>query len=419
MMRAHQPSDVRGYLKSHHSLAGNALRGGVTRITLCIHPIIHIGSFPKENGVSMNKIVRLLLAALLSACGVTVAAARPATAALASGYVLTSSAATLPAELSALATGKRVQYLSTSITGSTVTSTGLILTPKTGKKNKVVAWAHGTTGIAYQCAPSTNQGVFWEEARIAVAELLSRGYTVAATDYPGLGSGGQHPYLIGASEARAIIDSVKAARNLDAALSTSYVIDGHSQGGQGALFASQMAPSYDGNLVLKGTASIAPLSNADAIAPYIPGTPAQGYLVMALYGLNAVDPSVQPMTILATPAKLKVSVLSTGCLNEILAAYQNFTPSQLVVNGVVPNYVLAKLAQYDNPAQTAPTAPILVVQGTNDDAVPYDITADLLIPQLEAYDQPVQFEPIQGATHDSAVIQSADLVADWITARFA
>ncbi|BCY08021.1 alpha/beta fold hydrolase [Actinoplanes sp. L3-i22] len=366
----------------------------------------------------MNKIVRLLLVALLSAFGVTVAVAGPATAALAPGYVLTSSTATLPAELSTLATGKRIQYLSTSITGSTITSTGLVLTPKTGKKNKVVAWAHGTTGLAYQCAPSTNQGVFWAEARTAVAELLSRGWTVAATDYPGLGSAGQHPYLIGASEGRAIIDSVKAARNLDSALSTQYVIDGHSQGGQGALFASQMAPAYDGNLVLKGTASIAPLSNADYLAPFIPGTPAQGYLVMALYGLNAVDSSVQPLTILATPAKAKVGVLSTGCLNEILAAYQNLTATQLVVGGVLPNSVLTKLGQYDNPAQTAPTAPILVVQGTADEAVPYDITANLLIPQLEAYSQPVDFVTLTGATHDTSVTLSAGLVADWIAAHF-
>ncbi|GIF15487.1 alpha/beta fold hydrolase [Actinoplanes teichomyceticus] len=367
----------------------------------------------------MNKILRLLLAALLSACWAAVAVARPASATLASGYVLTSSAVTLPAELSALATGRRIQYLSTSITGAATTATGLVLTPRTGKNNRVVAWAHGTTGLADQCAPSANQAVFWPEARIAVAELLSRGWTVAATDYPGLGTAGAHPYLVGASEARAIIDSVKAARNLDAALSTQYVIDGHSQGGQGALFANQIASSYDGNLVLRGTSAIAPVSNTDVIVPYIPGTPEQGYLVMALYGLNAVDPGVQPLSVLAAPAKAKLPVLATGCLNEILLAYRDLTAEQLVVGGVVPDAVLAKFAQYDNPAQTAPSAPILIVQGTADTAVPYDVTAGVLVPQLQAYSQPVRFEAIQDATHDTSVIESADLVADWIATRFA
>jgi pimeloyl-ACP methyl ester carboxylesterase len=331
--------------------------------------------------------------------------------------VISSTTASLPAELAPLADGKRVEYLTTGLNGTLIPSTGLILTPKTNKRNRVVVWAHGTTGLADQCAPSTNQDVFWPEARTAVAELLGRGWTVAAPDYPGLGTPQPHPYLIGLSEARSIIDSVKAARSLDASLNFRYAIDGHSQGGQGALFASQIAPAYDGELVLRGTASIAPVSNVDALAPLIPGTPGQGYLVMGLYGLAAADPSFDPNTVLATQAKAKTQVLTTGCLMEILAAYQALNPHQLLVGGALPSAFVAELAQYDNPAQSAPSAPVLVVQGTADEAVPYDITAGLLLPQLQAYSQPVEFLPLEGATHDTAVIESADDVADWIAAR--
>jgi fermentation-respiration switch protein FrsA (DUF1100 family) len=217
-----------------------------------------------------------------------------------------------------------------------------------------------------------------------------------------------------------LIDSVKAARNLDAALSTQYVVDGHSQGGQGALFASQLAPSYDGNLVLKGTASIAPLSNADYLAPFIPGTAAQGYLVMALYGIQAVEPTFQPFTYLAAPAEARVGVLQSGCLYEILAAYAPLTAEQLMNGGVVPAAVTNKLRQYANPGRTSPSAPVLIVHGTADEAVPYFLSADMLVPQLEEdYDVPVTFETINGANHDGAVVQSTELVADWIAARFA
>ena len=182
----------------------------------------------------------------------TTPAAPAAAAVVAPGLVLTSSAATLPSELSGLATGKKIQYVTTAVSGSTVTGTGLILTPKTGKNNKIVVWGHGTTGVANKCAPSTNQAVFWPEARAAIAALLAKGWTVAAPDYPGLGTVAPHPYLIGLSEARSMIDSVKAARNLDSSLGLQYAIDGHSQGGQGALFAGEIAPSYDGPLVLRG-----------------------------------------------------------------------------------------------------------------------------------------------------------------------
>ncbi|GAA0560853.1 lipase family protein [Paractinoplanes ferrugineus] len=361
---------------------------------------------------------RLLLVALLAVCGIAVAPTGPAAAGSLPGTVLTSATATLPAELSPLATGKRIQYLTTDLNGLLIPATGLILTPKSNKKNRTVAWAHGSTGLADQCAPSNNQGVFWPEARVAVAALLGKGWTVAAADFPGLGTPLAHPYLVGGSEARSVIDSVKAARNLDSALSTQYVVDGHSQGGQAALFASQIAPSYDGNLVLKGTASIAPASNVDALAPLIPGTPGQGYLVMGLYGLAAVDPTFSPNSVLAPQAKTKTSSLNTGCLEQILAAYQNLTAEQLLVGGALPDAVVTKLAHYDNPAQTSPSAPILIVQGTDDEAVPVFITHDLLLPQLQAYAQPVTYTELAGATHDSSVIQSADAVATWIAARF-
>jgi pimeloyl-ACP methyl ester carboxylesterase len=354
---------------------------------------------------------------LLGVFGVVVAG-HPANAAVTPGAVLTSATATLPPELAPLATGKRIQYVTTNISGATITATGLVLTPKTGRTNRTVAWSHGTTGLADQCAPSASQAVFWPEARAAVAALLKKGWTVAAPDYPGLGTVQPHPYLVGNSEGRSIIDSVKAARNLDSALSNQYAVDGHSQGGQGALFAGQLAPAYDGALVLKGVAAIAPASNLDLIAPYIPGTPGQGYLVMALHGINAVEPAFLPANYLAAPAKLRSPVLATGCLNEILARYAPLTAGQLVPNGVVAPIVLSKLAQYGNPAKVAPSAPILIVQGTADDAVPVDFT-DILVDQLEYFGtQPVEYVRLEGQTHDGAVFASVDRVATWLAARF-
>ncbi|WP_030434215.1 alpha/beta hydrolase family protein [Actinoplanes subtropicus] len=362
-------------------------------------------------------LVAALVAALLAVGAALVAPAGPASAASIPGMVLTSATATLPPELTPLATGKRITYVTTDVNGNLITATGLIMTPKTNKASRVAAWAHGTTGLADQCTPSTNQNVFWPEARTAIAALLGKGFTVAAPDYPGLGTSQSHPYLIGPSEARSIIDAVKAARNLDGYLSTSYVIDGHSQGGQGSLFANQMATAYDGNLVLKGSASIAPVSNAATLAPLIPGTPNQGYLVMGLYGLQTVDSSFSANSALAPTAKTKTSVLNTGCLNEILAAYQNLTASQLLVGGALPDSVIAKLDHWDSPAQTTPTAPILLIQGTADESVPAFLT-EMLVDELHAYSQPVTYQEIDGATHDSAVIDSADTVATWLAGRF-
>ncbi|MCA2214195.1 alpha/beta fold hydrolase [Jidongwangia harbinensis] len=359
----------------------------------------------------------VLQTVLLALAGLLVTGA-PAAASLVPGTVVTASTATLPAELVPLANGKRISYLTTAPGGAITAATGLVLTPKTGKKNKTVVWGHGSTGLADQCAPSASQAVFWPEARAAIAALLGKGWTVTAPDYPGLGTPAAHPYLIGESAGRSMIDSVKAARNLDAALSTQYVLDGHSQGGQGALFAGQLAPSYDGPLVLRGVAAIAPVSNLDVLAPAIPGTPGQGYLVMALYGLSTQDPSVNPNALLAGPARQRASVLQSGCLYEILDAYASLTAEELLVGGALPDAVVAKLARYGNPAQSTPSVPMLIVQGTADEAVPYEVTRDLLLPQLAVYRQPVEFVTVEGANHDEAVFRTVDVVARWIAARF-
>jgi len=68
------------------------------------------------------------------------------------------------------------------------------------------------------------------------------------TDYEGLGTYGAHPFLLGESEGRGILDIVPVVGQLAAedgvdgpAIAAEYVIIGHSQGGQAALFGAHLA----------------------------------------------------------------------------------------------------------------------------------------------------------------------------------
>ncbi len=90
--------------------------------------------------------------------------------------------------------------------------------------------------------------------------MVDRGYVVAATDYPGLGTPQTHPYLVGVSEARAVLDSVRAARALTGAQNR-FAVWGHSQGGQAALFTGLIAKSYAPDLDLVGVAAAAPATD--------------------------------------------------------------------------------------------------------------------------------------------------------------
>src|SRR6202050_279613 len=165
----------------------------------------------------------------------------------------------------------RVLYRSTGMHGEPIAVSGVIIVPPgpaPASGRPIVAWAHPTTGVVPPCAPSLAIFVFQQMA--GLRQLVEQGAVVAATDYPGLGTKGPHPYLVGDSEARAVIDSVRAARSFPGLEnSTRYAVWGHSQGGQAALFTGIIAKSYAPELTLLGVAAAAPatdlvtLMNAD------------------------------------------------------------------------------------------------------------------------------------------------------------
>jgi pimeloyl-ACP methyl ester carboxylesterase len=332
---------------------------------------------------------------------------------------------TLAPNLDAVATGKRITYTSTDPSGGDIVVSGAVLSPRPHiaqshprNASRVVAWAHGTMGLADQCAPSRTDHLDlpgFDDYSATVAGYLGEGWTVTATDYPGLGTPGLHPYIVGDSQGRSVIDSVRAARKLDPSLSDKWVVSGHSQGGQAALFASELAGIYGKGLQLRGTVALAPASNIDLIAPALAGTPLQGYLVMAIYGLSAVDASVQPDTILAQPALDRIGVLETGCFAEVHAAFADLTADELLVGGQLPDGLPAKFAE-SNPGRAAGNSPALLVQGSNDDTIPVDLTR-YLHGQLCAFDQPVQLTEYPGAGHVDVLAASQNDVIDYITAR--
>src|ERR1700722_3581362 len=157
----------------------------------------------------------------------------------------------------------RVLYRSTGLSGEPIAVSGVIVVPPgpaPAGGRPIVAWAHPTTGVVPHCAPSLAIFVFQQMA--GLRELIEQGAVVAATDYPGLGTAGPHPYLVGDSEARAVIDSVRAARSLPGVGDgNSFAVWGHSQGGQASLYTGLIAKTYAPELRLVGVAAAAPATS--------------------------------------------------------------------------------------------------------------------------------------------------------------
>ena len=101
----------------------------------------------------------------------------------------------------------RILYRSTDPSGRPIPVSGAIYIPNgpapAGGRN-IIAWAHPTSGVVPPCAPSLMPdvgGMMWN-----LPNMITQGYIVVATDYPGLGTEGIHPYLIGESEARSVLE---------------------------------------------------------------------------------------------------------------------------------------------------------------------------------------------------------------------
>lgn len=163
----------------------------------------------------------------------------------------------------------RILYTTRDALGQPAVASALVIVPeeRPAGARPVIAWNHGTTGVARGCAPSLRDASATKWAIPALDDALAKGWIVVASDYSGQGAPGVFPYLIGRGEARSSLDAVLAARELEGSiLSPRTVAWGHSQGGHAALWMSQIAEDYAPQLDIRGTAVLAPVADPLALA---------------------------------------------------------------------------------------------------------------------------------------------------------
>ncbi len=212
------------------------------------------------------------------------------------------------------ASAYRMLYRSTGLNNESIPVSGVIVVPAgpaPANGRPIVAWAHPTTGVVPRCAPSLALFVFQQIQ--GLREMIGRGYVVAATDYPGLGTPQTHPYLVGVSEARAVLDSVRAARALTGTQNR-FAVWGHSQGGQAALFTGLLAKSYAPELNLAGIAAAAPATELGTLLDDdINSTGGRNLLSMTLWSWARVFGA--PIDRVVDPAAIPtINLLADECI---------------------------------------------------------------------------------------------------------
>lgn len=314
------------------------------------------------------------------------------------------------------ATTWRVMYLSESLEGESIVVTGTVLVPAApapAEGRMVLANAHGTTGIADECAPSKDGG---DGALALMGPVLDDGWVVTSTDYEGLGTPGRHPYLVGESEGRSVIDSVRAAAQLpDAELGDQLALTGYSQGGHGALWAGEIAAEWAPELEVVGTFAGAPATEIDLILRAAPSLPQAGFAYMIVAGIAAAYPEADPALFLTDEGVARLDAVDEGCTSEIFAAVSGVPASDLVRAGGADVEPWKSLAVENNPGQVTTDAPILIIHSEQDSTVPVALSG-ILEGRMCGLGQVVERRVLpEGGSHGGAAPEAFRQGLAWLT----
>ncbi|WP_439813789.1 lipase family protein [Zavarzinia sp. CC-PAN008] len=323
------------------------------------------------------------------------------------------------------ARGWRILYVTTRLDGRAALASALVLIkgPSQGAR-PVVAWAHGTTGVAPGCAPSVLAHPF--NLVPALGAALDAGWAVVATDYVGLGTDGGHAYLVGDEAGRSVLDAVRAAAQVpEAATGEAVVIWGHSQGGNSALWAGIRASAQPAGLDLKGVAALAPASDLPQLVLRSQGS-MFGKIVSSylIHAYAATYPDVVVGDYVGGWSSLLVGDIASRCaggLETLVSAAETVLLPKPGIFAKAPDQgpLGARLAENVPAAPIA--APVLVAQGALDDLVLPAISRDYVRARCAA-GQAIDHRVYPGLDHVTLVAPGSPLDPDliaWTADRFA
>ena len=324
------------------------------------------------------------------------------------------------------ATAWRIKYVTRDYRLRPILSTGIVVLPANAPANpaarKFIAWAHPTTGIAWKCAPSLRAAP--TKAIGGLNDIVAHGLVVAATDYPGLGTPGPIGYLVGKGQAYAVIDSVRAARQIPAVGGgNDFGLWGYSQGGHAVLFAAQLAGEYAPELKLKGVAAIAPptdlatllMANLNSIAGRI----------LASYTLNSWNVKYgAPLTsLLDSTSQNLIEEVAKNCVDDLgskidAAAAQKGLNRQFLRADPARVPPWRDLMVQNSLYALGSGAPALIIQGGADDIVRPAVTTRFVRRACEAGAN-VRYVTLKGKGHAGAMEAGHAQAVKWLAARLA
>ena len=315
----------------------------------------------------------------------------------------------------------RIAYHSLDAAGRDVPATAAVLLPA-GKAPPagwpVIAWAHGTSGVARQCAPSLMKDVYYGDE--GLKGMLDAGFAVVAADYQGLGGPGTHPWVNKTAQAHDVIYSLPAARKAVPALGRRWVADGHSQGGLAAWGVAEQESSRDDPDYL-GAVSVAGALRLDQFLELMDRTAGGLTMYVAYMGwaLHTRFPEFKPEDLL-TPRAMQLygQVTTQGCWYYGYATFADMPGKGVLKPNWRQNEYVQRFAKEDEEGTVPVNKPLLVLAGEADQSIPIEGVRELVARSCRNGTR-LQFKSYPGLDHDPTMSHSMPDQLTWIRDRFA
>jgi len=329
--------------------------------------------------MSVRRLLTMLSCAALSLASVSVSAPSAAAETRAAGDVVTARAVSAPGFF--YANTWIITYRSTSAIGTSITVSGTVIVPKGATASTpVVGYAPGTHGLGDSCAPSRHLEAGDETEGLLIHQYATRGYAVAVTDYEGIGTPGEHTYMAGRSEGNATLDAVRAALKLPGtglSASTKVAIVGYSQGGHGAGWAAQLAPTYAPALNIVAFAVGAPPADLRVVADHNDGGDNAGLVLAAGYGMDVTYPELDITPYLNDAGRAAIADIKDDCTEELQTKYSGMSMSDYTTEDVLARPEWGARVDQQKLGGTIPRAPVLLYHSNGDEILPVQVSVDL------------------------------------------
>ena len=318
-------------------------------------------------------------------------------------------------------TATRILYHTRTANNADTLTSGVVLVPY-GPPPKdgwpLLAWSHGTSGVATNCAPSLMKSLFynWE----GLYEYVTLGYAVVATDYAGLGTAGRHAYLDMLSNATDVVNSVPAAHAAVPGLSQRWLVIGHSQGGLSSLGVAQIEgrikdPNFLGTVALAGASDLQDALD-NVLKVRLPVL--NGLVAFWIYGVKTVCPELQPKDVLTDKAlAIFTTSVEDGC-SAASGAFAALPTNEMLLPDWSRNEYIKKFLERNQPGSQPTYGPLLLVGG-GDDVLFTESAGQKIVQRICAAGGHAQRKVYPGLGHDPVVYGSLKDQMGWIAARFA